>query len=557
MGAILGWVAFGLERLSAWWLVLPALGFATLVVAFDRATREGRRAARRVAYYERGLDRLEDRWAGKGETGSRFRNPEHPYAEDLDLFGPGSLFERISTARTRAGEETLAAWLLAGASPEVILDRQAAVAELRPKLDLREDVALLGGEVGTGTAFEGLAEWGAEPRRLDSTAARVAAAVLSVLALPALFGWLVFQIGMIPLLIVAALEGALALFYLKRVRSVLATVERRSGELEHLSDLLARLEREPFHSPELARLRTAIETDGRPASRRIDDLRRLVATLDARRNMLLAPFSPLLLWGTQIAFAIEAWRASSGPAIAGWLAAIGEIEALDSLAAFAFENPDDVVPEIVTEGGPLFEAEAIGHPLLPVTRVVRNDVQLGGELRVLVVSGSNMSGKSTLLRAIGTNVVLAMAGATVRASRLRLSPLTLGATLRVQDSLQAGRSRFYAEILRLRQLLDLARGPVPLLFLLDEILHGTNSHDRCLGAEAVVVGLIDRGAIGLVTTHDLALADIAGRLAPRARNVHFADHFENGKMIFDYQMRPGIVQHSNALALMRSVGLDV
>jgi DNA mismatch repair ATPase MutS len=207
--------------------------------------------------------------------------------------------------------------------------------------------------------------------------------------------------------------------------------------------------------------------------------------------------------------------------------------------------------------GAWFEAERVGHPLLPGSTCVRNDVSLGGERQVFVISGSNMSGKSTLLRTVGVNAVLALAGGPVRAGRFRMTPLAIGATLRIQDSLQAGRSRFFAEITRVRQLVDLSRGPTPLLFLLDELFHGTNSHDRRVGAEAVVRGLLDRGAIGLITTHDLALTAIVDRLTPRAENVHFEDQFADGIMHFDYRMRPGVVQHSNALALMRAVGLDV
>jgi DNA mismatch repair ATPase MutS len=199
----------------------------------------------------------------------------------------------------------------------------------------------------------------------------------------------------------------------------------------------------------------------------------------------------------------------------------------------------------------------MGHPLIPARRNVRTDLSLTGDLRVLIVSGSNMSGKSTLLRSVGINVVLALAGAPVRAVSLRLSPLQVGAAIRIQDSLQAGASRFYAEITRLRQVVGLTEDERPVLFLLDEILHGTNSHDRLIGAEKVVHGLIDRGAIGLITTHDLALARIVDELAPRAANVHFEDQFEDGQMRFDYLLRPGVVQRSNALELMRSVGLEV
>jgi DNA mismatch repair ATPase MutS len=235
---------------------------------------------------------------------------------------------------------------------------------------------------------------------------------------------------------------------------------------------------------------------------------------------------------------------------------VGEFEAFCSLAGYAYEHPADPFPDI-TPQGPCFVAEAVGHPLLPQSHCVRNDVALGEDLRVLIISGSNMSGKSTLLRTVGTNIVLALAGAPVRAQKLRLSPLAIGATLRIQDSLQRGSSRFYAEITRIRQLMDLTKGPLPLFFLLDEILHGTNSHDRQVGAEAIVRSLVDRGAIGFVTTHDLALAHIAETLAPRAANVCFEDQLSDGKLVFDYRMRPGIVRKSNALALMRAVGLEV
>src|SRR6185369_1720925 len=223
---------------------------------------------------------------------------------------------------------------------------------------------------------------------------------------------------------------------------------------------------------------------------------------------------------------------------------------------YTIEHPGDALP-VIADGDPRFEADALGHPLLPAARCVRNDVVLDATGPILVVSGSNMSGKSTLLRAVGVNAVLALAGAPVRAARLRLSPLAIGASIRTLDSLSEGTSRFYAEITRIRQLVDLADGPQTLLFLLDEILHGTNSHDCRIGAEAIVRGLLRRSAIGLVTTHDLALTTIADDPTVHARNVHFADHVEDARMVFDYRMREGVVTHSNALALMRAVGLEV
>ncbi len=265
-----------------------------------------------------------------------------------------------------------------------------------------------------------------------------------------------------------------------------------------------------------------------------------------------------ILWTPHWALAVEEWRRRSGAVVRRWLTAVGEMEALCSLASHAYENPGDPYPEI-TAGPPALEAAGIGHPLIPADRLVRNDVCLGGGdgPRVLVVSGSNMSGKSTMLRTLGVNCVLAQAGAPVRARRLSLSPLSVGASIRLIDSLQEGVSRFYAEILRLRQILDLTEGGRPVLFLIDEVLHGTNSHDRRIGAEALVRGLVERGAIGLITTHDLALAEITGVLGARAANVHFEDHIENGQIHFDYLMRPGVVRKSNAIELMRQVGLEI
>jgi DNA mismatch repair ATPase MutS len=239
-----------------------------------------------------------------------------------------------------------------------------------------------------------------------------------------------------------------------------------------------------------------------------------------------------------------------------WLGAVGEIEALSSLAAYHYEHPTDVFPDVV-EGPPAFEAEDLGHPLLDDAINIRNDVRIGGDLRVLIVSGSNMSGKSTLLRTVGINTVLAQAGAPVRARHLRLTTLEIGASIRIQDSLHSGVSRFYAEITRLGLIMRRATEPGRVLFLIDELLHGTNSHDRRIGAEAVVRGLVERGAIGLVTTHDLALASVATAMGSRGANVHFQDVLDNGRLRFDYRMRSGVVEHSNALELMRSVGLDV
>lgn len=555
-GLIVAWLAFGIHRLPGWSVALPAAAFAALILRHASVIPARRAADRAVAFYERGLARLDDAWAGGGIAGERYLDPRHPYAGDLDLFGPGSLFELLCTARTRAGQDTLAAWLSAPAPPEEVRARQAAVAALRPGRDLREDLAVLGDAVGDALDADRLAAWGTAPRRLPGGAARLLAALVAAAVVAAAAAWAAGAAGPLPLLGALAAGAGLGAVWRRGVRGVVRDVERAGRELGLLASLLARIEREPAEVPRLATLRAALDAGGVPPSARIARLQRLVALLDARRNQFFAPLAPLLLWQTQLALAVEAWRAVSGAAAARWLTALGEYEALQALAAYADEHPDDRFPSLV-EGPARLDGEGLGHPLLPAARCVRNDVRLGGDCAVLVISGSNMSGKSTLLRTLGTNAVLAQAGAPVRAARLTLSPLAVGTSMRVQDSLRDGTSRFYAEIQRLRQLVDRAAGAPPLLFLLDEILHGTNSHDRRIGAEAVVRGLLGRGAVGCVTTHDLSLAGIADALAPRAANVHFADHLEDGVMRFDYRMQAGVVQHSNALALMRAVGLEV
>ena len=540
---------------DAWWLALPALAFAALVRGHDRVIRARLAAERSIGFYERGLSRIEDRWSDGGETGERFRSDDHPYANDLDLFGRGSLFQLLSIARTRPGEERLAAWLTRAASPEEVKRRQEAVTELTPALDLREELSLAGTDVRAGVDGDALVAWAEGAPLLSVQWLRGVAATLTAAALAtAGYGVGTGEYG--PFVTVVALEILFSLPLRSRVLRSLHAAGSPARDLDILAHVLERLERQDFHAAPLVTLRRSLDTHGVPASAAIQRLHRLVELHDWQHNQFFAPVAAALLWGTHLAWAIEGWRRTDGSEVRTWLHTVGDFEALSSLSAYRYEHPEDVWPEIVN-GDAGFEGAGIGHPLIPAVKSVRNDVRLWGDTRMLLVSGSNMSGKSTLLRTVGINTVLALAGAPVRAAALRITPLAIGATLRIQDSLQEGRSRFYAEITRLRTIADTARGPVPLLFLLDELFHGTNSHDRLAGASGVLRSLIDRGAIGLITTHDLALTAVADALAPRAVNVHFEDRFEAGEIHFDYRLKLGPVTRSNAIALMRAVGLDV
>jgi hypothetical protein len=553
--AVIAWLAFASSVLNPWWIAAPSAAFFVLALWHGRVLRTLALARRAVRFYERGIARIEERWEGSGETGERFLDPAHPYAQDLDLFGKGSLFELLSSARTRTGEEQLAAWLTAPTGMEEIRSRQEAVDELRPMLGLREDLAVLGEDVRVGLHPALLLEWGNRPAMPPNIPLRILVAV-AVLHASTSFGFWIFTGHHTWFLGAVFVESLLAFLMRRKTRRAAKEAGQACRDLKILALALARIEKEAFHSARLKSLHAAPDLKGHAPSHLISRLNSLIELLESRRNALFAPVAFLLMWEMNFVFLVEDWRRRYGRSIAGWLKATGEFEALSSLAGYAYEHPDDPFPEL-TDRAPCFEGLDLGHPLLHRSRCVRNDVKLAGEVRVWIVSGSNMSGKSTLLRTVGINTVLALAGAPVCARRLRLSPLAPGASIRITDSLQEGTSRFYAEITRLGKLVSLTNGPAPLLFLLDELLHGTNSHDRRIGAEAIVKALVERNAIGLLTTHDLSLAHIADLLAPRVENVHFEDHIENGRMEFDYRLHDGIVRKSNALELMRSIGLEV
>ena len=552
---IVAWLAFGERVMRPLWIAAPLIGFVVLVVWHDRELRRQRRAARAVTFYERGLARIEDRWQGSGEAGERFADPSHPYAADLDLFGPASLFQLLCTARTAAGEETLARWLREPAVASDVRARQAAVTALRSRLDLREDVAVLGADVRAELDPKSLETWGQAAVTPVPGWVRPVAAVVAAISVATVVAWLGFGQKIWPALIAIIVERALLQYLRGILKSGVVAVERAGADLEVLAEVLGRVEREDLSGP-LQRTRDALFTGSEGPSKAIAELRSLVGLYEARFNQFFLPLNTLLLWEVQVGASIAKWRTKFGPKLGGWIHALGEIEAQSALAAYAYEHPADVFPE-VHDAGTTYDGEQLGHPLIPAATCVRNDLKLVDGRRLLLVSGSNMSGKSTFLRTVGINAVLALAGGPVRAKRMAISPMRLGATLRIQDSLQQGASRFYAEITRLRQILDLAKGDRPLLFLLDEILHGTNSHDRLIGAEAVIRALLDRNALGLVTTHDLALANVVGTLGNLAANAHFADTVQDGKLVFDYREREGVVQGSNAIALMRAVGLPV
>jgi hypothetical protein len=543
-----GWLAFGSRWLHPLAFPLSLAALVVLVIRHEATVRRRERAERACRLFERGLARLDGKWMGQGVSGAEYRNPHHVYSEDLDVFGVGSLFELICQARTAAGQARLAAWLCEPATLEQATARQQAVKELIPHAGLREELALLGQEIAPRLHPEALRQWGEAPEVPFPRALGWLAPLLAVMGAGTFLLWLFSQLPLSPFLLVVLATGGVNLRYRDRVERVTATLDTPAHELELISHLLGRLERECFAAPLLKR-------HAPQASAAIARLEALVDRLDWAHNMGFAPVAWVLLWKLQHARAIERWRVEHGRAVAGWLDDLAHFEALSSLANYAYEHERTSFPELV-EGEPVWQARGLTHPLLAENRAVGNDLELGAGARLWIVSGSNMSGKSTLLRAVGLNTILAWTGAPVRATAMRLTAFSLGAAIRTVDSIMEGHSRFYAEIKRLRQIVDLTAQPLPVLFLLDELLSGTNSHDRRLGAEGILRELLRRNAFGLVTTHDLALTEIAHGLEG-AGNIHLDDRFEDGEIRFDYKLRPGVVARSNALELMRSVGLPV
>ena len=537
-------------------LLAPLAAYLILALWHELVLRAKARAATAADCYRKGIARMEDRWAGAGQAGDRFRTEDHVYADDLDLFGKGSLLELLSTARLPMGENRLADWLSRSSPQPAVLARQELVAELRQKLDLRESLAVTGESLRARLDPESLVGWAEGAPVMPGRVCRNLAFALAFAAVAAgvyyFFSFIIW-----PFVLVLSLEVAVRWKLQKRAETLLDGIACNAEGLLLFANILELLERESFASPQLQKLCAALKEHPKPASQIIRSLARIVYWIDARHSLLAHLVDVPFLYTLHVAFAAEAWRRRSGARLRAWVNVAAEMEALLSLATYSFEHPADPFCTFVEDSSPTFIGEALGHPLVPDAKCVRNSVRLDSETRVMLVSGSNMSGKSTLLRTIGVNAVLAMAGAPIRGNSLRLSPLNIGTCIRRTDSLQQGRSGFYTEILQIRRVFQLNEDSTALLFLFDELLEGTNSKDRRIGAEGLLKGLLKRRAIGVVTTHDLALTEIADSSNGHIRNVHFEDQVKDGEMHFDYKLREGVIAKSNALELMRLMGFEI
>ncbi|MCF0056621.1 MutS family DNA mismatch repair protein [Dyadobacter sp. CY356] len=489
------------------------------------------------------------------DTGIHFQEKNHSFATDLDIFGEYSLYRLLNRTRTSEGSRRLANWLKHHASLEEILMRQEAVEEFKNNPELRqtwEATALLhehaAQQVG---AFR---DWSAETLP-DSLQSSLRWRFFPLVTL--LIGGLFFA-GFIPgwLLI---LSLAWHLVILRRYQETLQNIVNRTTALgftlSAYADLLDIADAAPFRSRWWKQRQTLI----RGSAHSLRKAGMLFERLDYRNHPFFAIFVGITtMWDLHCLAGLESWKKNNKEHLHDWLDVLADTEAMNSLAGNAFAYPDSTVPQVTWEKGVYIETSQMGHPLIPKEKRVSNNFGMNGLGQTILVTGSNMSGKSTFLRTIGLNLVLAQMGAVVSASKFACSPLRVFSSMRTQDSLEESTSSFYAELKRLRQLLELAdeKNESPVFYLLDEILKGTNSADRHKGAEALIRQLHAKSSAGLVSTHDLELGEW-GATETYVRNFHFRSDVENGQLKFDYQLHDGICKSFNASELMRMMGIDI
>ena len=571
LGLFLAALALGLLAVVHspwWWLGVAGLGlaFVVAVAQHHEVERTRSRNADLATLNEHGLARLRRDWAHLPLNEPAEPAPTNSYANDLDVFGHASLLHLIGGAVTPIGLGVLRGWLLQPAPPTIITERQAAVRELAPMLEFRDAMALRGRAAsGAKTSFEQFLRWAEGDTSFPPAWLVWTARIMPVLTIGAFVayfaGWTVVPWWLVLVVVNLLIISSVG----QRGDGIIGQVSARQNAYRAYADLFGLVATQSWTSPKLRDLHTSLAADGLRADQQMARLNRIMGFAEQRFSFFYIALQAFTLWSIHVAWALQRWQRDVGPHVRRWMTTLGEIEALSALAVLHHDQPDWVLPQIGTSAAPRVWGENIGHPLLPTERARTNDAAIGPPQTFLLVTGSNMSGKSTLLRAVGLNVVLAQAGGPVCATTFHLPPLTLATSMRINDSLEGGVSYFMAELLRLKWVVDVAEqtqrdGERMTLFLLDEILHGTNTSERQIAARQIIQHLLAIGAIGAVSTHDLTLA-AAPDIAASSQPFYFTEQFSRGPdgpvMEFDYTLRPGLAPSTNALKLMEIVGLPL
>ncbi len=495
---------------------------------------------------------LSGEWTS-ADPGDEFNDPHHPYTHDLDIFGKGSLYQYINRATTLTGKSKVATRLKGGlSSSDKISAVQKAVTDLAGRMDFRQNFQAGGMEAGEKpTDMQQLREWLTHPSFLPVSKTfafvLVVVPVATIIALVLAFLYPVFKIVLFPLVL---LQWILAAVYLKRINVFHEYISRKKNIVMKYADLLLYVEKEEFNSP-LLKETSAIGNEAHGHVRRLGSL---VSALDARTNTLMTFFvNSLLLYDLQCVYRLEQWKIRHREKLPQWLDAITEVEVLNSLATFAYNHPGFCFPKITTEIA--VTATGLAHPLIHPAERVSNDFSIGKTSAVHIVTGANMAGKSTFLRTLGVNMILALNGAPVCAGSFSCPIIRLRTGMRTADSLQDHQSYFFAELNRLKEIMDELRQGKPLLILLDEILKGTNSNDKQAGSIALVRQLLPHPCLAVIATHDLALGELEKENPGQVSNFCFEANIENDQLSFDYRLKKGIATKMNASFLMKKMGI--
>ena len=493
------------------------------------------------------------------DKGEAYIQKEHFYANDLDIFGHASLYQYINRTSSEMGGNTLAAWLLNPAKPEIIEERQPAIKELATKTNWRQELQAFGiAKKIKKETQDRLKNWFAED---DNFLNKKGWVIVSYLAPALLFTIILLNItGVLSNYFrnYFLLASAVLAFYIsKKVTPLHQQVSKMADELEVLSDSIQLIEQTDFGSAYLQRLQAEFKQDKGKASLKLSQLKKILERLDLRFNFVVfIPLNVLLQWDLQQVIALEKWKKKNHKNVISWFNALGEFEAVNSLATLAFNQPRWCFP-VLKEQHFFISGKEIGHPLIEERKRVNNYIEIEHDGEIMLVTGSNMAGKSTYLRSIGVNVVLAMAGAPVCATQFYLSPVQVISSMRISDNLEESTSTFYAELKKLKIIIDKVNSNEKLFILLDEILRGTNSLDRHTGSEALIRQLIKRNAACIIATHDVELAKMKTQYPLNILNYHFDVQVSNDELYFDYLLKEGICSSLNASILMKKIGIEL
>ncbi|MBS4538604.1 DNA mismatch repair protein [Clostridium sp. D2Q-11] len=506
------------------------------------------------------IDRLEGKWVSLKDTGEEFINEEHNYTFDLDIFGQGSLFQYINNTCTSQGRNRLA-YVLSNpfTTKKEIDERQDAIKELSKKRWWRQRLLAEGMTIEEKNRdSKSLIEWGKSKNTLYSnkwfkSIVRILPfiTILSILA-----GYILGVITwIIPTLLIIT-QYSMGYFNRKNINKEFNEVYKYKDEIKVYWKILNNFEKAKFKSSYLIKLKNRIKNDkGYSAIKQFKVLDKIVENILNRKNILFIPINVLTLWDYHCLIALYKWKNNSGDLVRDWLYVVGEIEVLSSLSSIGYDNPQWSIPEIAEEDS-VFISREIAHPLL-INKSVSNSIKIQDPSRIVLITGSNMAGKSTFLRTIGINLVLAYSGTYICGERLRCSLMNLQTCMRISDDLEAGISSFYGELRRISNIVKASKEDTQVFFLLDEIFKGTNSYDRHLGAKMLLKQMYKNNAMGLVSTHDLELGELEKSTMGNVLNYHFQEHYKEGQIHFDYLLRRGVSTTRNAIYLMKMAGVDI